>query len=290
MVDSNPDLILALGDLSEDKNPSCFFDLFSKFDDEGKLKVALGEHDTDSNNVRDFSSRFSQYVRHFKLGEPFYSFDFKNVHFLAMSTGKETIIPFGVGSPQYKFVNSDLARASLDNKIDWIVVYGYRPYYSSPTVHPDSVTLRDAYHPLFEKYGVDLVINSHNHNYQRTYPLIPNGTSQLDPIITDKNTSEYVNPKGPIFVTVSTSSQELYNLLGQYPFVVTQFKHNGFLDVHLSGDGTKLAGTFRDSNLGDNGDSFTITKNYITSHIASCKSTTLEYYLKIREANNRICG
>jgi len=26
-------------------------------------------------------------------------------------------------------------------------------------------------HPLFQKYGVDLVLYGHNHYYQRTYPL-----------------------------------------------------------------------------------------------------------------------
>ena len=40
-----------------------------------------------------------------------------------------------------------------------------------PTVHPASDTVRDVYHPSFQKYAVDLVITTHNHNYQRTYPL-----------------------------------------------------------------------------------------------------------------------
>jgi len=31
---------------------------------------------------------------------------------------------------------------------------------------------REAYHPLFDKYGVDLVLQGHSHSYQRTYPLI----------------------------------------------------------------------------------------------------------------------
>ena len=30
MQEKNPDLVLALGDLSEVKNPDCFFDLFSR--------------------------------------------------------------------------------------------------------------------------------------------------------------------------------------------------------------------------------------------------------------------
>ena len=49
------------------------------------------------------------------------------------------------------------------------------------------------------------------------------------PIVTDENKSNYVNPRGPIFVTVGTAGNELYDLLDQYPFVATQFKRNGFL-------------------------------------------------------------
>lgn len=254
----NPNLFLALGDLSEDKDPACFFNLFSKIG--GQLKVTLGEHDTDSNDGRDSSSRFSQFVRHFDLDKPFYSFDYKNVHFLAMSTGKDEFVPFGIGSAQYNFTANDLAKASNNKDIKWIIVYGYRPFYSSPTAHPASESIRDAYHPLFQKYGVDLVITTHNHNYQRTYPLKLDGSGGSGPTITDKNNSTYVNPKGPIFVTVGTAGEELHPLDGKYPFVVSQLERNGFLEVHVSNDGTNLTGSFYDSVNDANGDKFTISK------------------------------
>ena len=43
--------------------------------------------------------------------------------------------------------------------------------YTSPSKHPADYTIRDIYHPLFDKYGVDLVFSGDNHNYQRTFPL-----------------------------------------------------------------------------------------------------------------------
>ena len=156
MQEKNPDLVLALGDLSEVKNPDCFFNLFSRADKTDKLKVVLGSDDTD--NINDHSSRFNQYMRHFNLVSPFYSFDYKNIHFLAMATGTDTVIPYASGSPQYNFVSNDLAQASNNENIDWIVVFGYRPFYSSPTAHPGPQNLRNTYPPLFEKYGVDLIL------------------------------------------------------------------------------------------------------------------------------------
>ena len=92
MKERNPDLFLALGDLSEDKDPACFFDLFSKANSDGKLKVTLGEHDIDTKENEDTSSRFSQFISHFDLDKPFYSFDYQNAHFLAMSTGKDDLV------------------------------------------------------------------------------------------------------------------------------------------------------------------------------------------------------
>ena len=110
MEEQDTDLAFALGDLSEVKNPNCFFDIVSKLDNNDRFKIALGESDTDSNKVRS-SSRFSDFVRHFDLESPFYSFDYKNVHFLAMSTGKSAYIPYAPASAQYKFINDDLIKA-----------------------------------------------------------------------------------------------------------------------------------------------------------------------------------
>ena len=110
-----------------------------------KLKVVLGSDDID--NVNDHSSRFNQYMQHFNLVSPFYSFDYKNIHFLAMATGTDTAIPYASGSPQYSFVSNDLAQASTNENIDWIIVFGYRPFYSSPTAHPGQQDLRSSYPP-----------------------------------------------------------------------------------------------------------------------------------------------
>ena len=107
MEEQDTDLAFALGDLSEVKNPNCFFDIVSKLDNNDRFKITLGEADTDSNKARS-SSRFSDFVRHFDLESPFYSFDYKNVHFLAMSTGKSAFIPYANGSAQYNFINDDL--------------------------------------------------------------------------------------------------------------------------------------------------------------------------------------
>ena len=262
MKKEGADLVFALGDLSEVGNPECFFKLISKLDGDQKFKVTLGESDTDSNEVRS-SSRFSDFVRHFNLETPFYSFDYQNVHFLAMSTGKSLFFPYENGSAQYNFINDDLHKATNDPNIDWIIVYGYRPLYTSPTIHPAGEVIRKTYAPLFEKYGVDLVITSHNHNYQRSYPLLYNIQDSRQPIIKDTNATQYYMPGVPIYVGVGTAGNNLYDFRGQAPFMVTQFRENGFLHVNITDIKNQdvLTGSFRNIGSGALDDQFVITKS-----------------------------
>lgn len=261
MEEQDTDLAFALGDLSEVKNPKCFIDSVSKLNNNNKFKIALGESDIDSNEVRS-SSRFSDFVRHFDLKSPFYSFDYKNVHFLAMSTGKNLFIPYANGSEQYTFIENDLRNAANNSDIDWIIVYGYRPLYTSPTIHPSNEILRETYAPLFEKYRVDLVIASHNHNYQRSYPLVYNVEHSKQPIIKDVNASYYSMPGVPIYIVVGTAGNNLYDFRGQAPFMVTQFRETGFLHVDVTrAEQNILTGTFYNVETGNYDDRFIIVKS-----------------------------
>ncbi|MDW0185166.1 MAG: metallophosphoesterase [Nitrososphaeraceae archaeon] len=261
MEEQDTDLAFALGDLSEVKNPNCFFDIVSKLDNNDRFKITLGEADTDSNKARS-SSRFSDFVRHFDLESPFYSFDYKNVHFLAMSTGKSLFVPYANGSEQYNFISNDLRNAANNSGIDWIIVYGYRPFFTSPTIHPGTEVLRETYSPLFEKYGVDLVITSHNHNYQRSYPLVHNVEDSREPLIKDVNTSYYSMPGVPIYVGVGTAGNNLYDFRGQAPFMVSQFSETGFLHVNITKtEQNSLTGSFYNVGTGNYDDRFIIVKS-----------------------------
>ncbi|MGH9972632.1 MAG: metallophosphoesterase [Nitrososphaeraceae archaeon] len=261
MEKENADLVFALGDLSEVKDPDCFFDIISKLDNDDKFKIALGATDTDSNKA-DSSSRYSDFIRHFDLESPFYSFDYQNGHFLAMSTGRDLYIPYANGSAQYKFINDDLNKAANNSNIDWIIVYGYRPFYSSPSIHPTNEILRKTYPPLFEKYGVDLVITSHNHNYQRSYPLLYNVEHSRQPIVKDVNATHYYMPGVPIYVGVGTAGNNLYDFRGQAPFMVTQIRENGFLHVNITDMNQDiLTGTFHNIGTGTYDDQFIIVKS-----------------------------
>ena len=267
----DPELVLALGDLSYEKTANCWLDEISSI--KNKLKIAMGNHE--AGDEGDPTLLQVQYRNNFNLSNTYYSFDYHNVHFIAI----DSMLPYTINSPQYSFVKGDLISTSQNPNIRWIIVYFHHPMYTSPSKHPSDSLLRDTYHPLFDKYGVDLVLQGHNHNYQRSYPLAFNNNNNdnnnkisninnanpFNPTITSINTNTYGDTRGEVYVIAGTGGEDLYDLKSKADFIATQYKGFGFLNVDVSSDGTKLVGTFyANENGGSVKDTFTITKSVTT--------------------------
>jgi Calcineurin-like phosphoesterase len=251
--EKKPELVLPLGDLSYQSTADCWFDAMSPL--KGKIMITLGFHD-----VNDGGSKLQQYEKSFGLDKLYGSFDYRYVHFVTMASESK----FEEGSAQYKFINEDLKKASENKDVEWIVVTTYGPFYTSPSTHKAEKDLRDIYHPIFEKYNVDLVLQAHNHNYQRTFPISYNSAGDSsEPIVTKQNTTGYNNhTDGTVFALIGTGGESFYPLDGQAPYVATQFGKFGFLNIDISNGNphTKLSGTFYDNKGDEVLDQFTIEK------------------------------
>lgn len=252
MQSKEPEIVLALGDLSYHSTADCWFDMMSPIKD--KLMITLGHHD-----VEDGQAKMDQYLNSFGLEKPFYSYEYDKVHFLVMSAKSV----YNKGSEQYNFILEDLKKASENKDVNWIVVSSYGPPYTSPSEHTAFKELRDVYHPIFEKYGVDLVLSGHNHNYQRTHPITYNPNDSSEPVVTNDHSAEYSQKDGIVFAIVGTGGVNFYSFDGQAPFVDTQFANKfGFLNIDISNGNphTKLTGTFYDNKGDQILDQFTIDK------------------------------
>ncbi|HET8541193.1 MAG TPA: metallophosphoesterase family protein [Anaeromyxobacter sp.] len=106
--------------------------------------------------------------------ETYASWDYGNVHFLSLNTE----IAYWAGSEQTQWLEADLAAASADPRVRWIVAVFHRPPYSSGS-HGSNMSVREAWSALFEKYGVDVVFNGHDHHYERSLAFA-NGVPQRD--------------------------------------------------------------------------------------------------------------
>ena len=73
---------------------------------------------------------------------------------------------------QTRWLEHTLRRAADNRDIDWIVVQMHQDALSSSkTGNGSDKALREAWLPLFERYGVDLVLCGHDHDYERSYPV-----------------------------------------------------------------------------------------------------------------------
>jgi hypothetical protein len=97
----------------------------------------------------------------------------------APSTGNASIAP---GSSLYihgysngaqtRWLESTLAAASKDEAIDWIIVQMHQDALSSSkNGNGSDKGIRETWLPLFDRYGVDLVLCGHDHDYERSWPV-----------------------------------------------------------------------------------------------------------------------
>jgi hypothetical protein len=141
---------------------------------------SIGNHDDEANAALPYRNVFvlpenganGTYPSH---SERYYSFDYGPVHFIALDTETAFLDP-AQRQVQLAWLEADLAATSQP----WKVVYFHRPPYSSGAEHGSSLDVRAAFSPIFEKHGVQLVLNGHDHDYERTVPLrqfVQNGSA-----------------------------------------------------------------------------------------------------------------
>jgi hypothetical protein len=117
----------------------------------------------------------------------FASFNVGNTHFvmlddeqIATSTGSAE------AAAQLKWLDQDLAAANADRAAHpFIVVLSHRGLYSTSLHAADGDVLlaRSKLAPLYDKYNVDLAINGHDHEYERSKPLHAGNPSSGDPVV-----------------------------------------------------------------------------------------------------------
>ncbi|MCC5876660.1 MAG: metallophosphoesterase family protein [Candidatus Sumerlaeia bacterium] len=74
-----------------------------------------------------------------------------------------------LGGDQRDWLDSTLERVRPENR--WVVASYHRPSYPSVRTYQDGATRRDNWVDIFEKYTIDLALESHDHALKRTVPI-----------------------------------------------------------------------------------------------------------------------
>lgn len=181
---AHPDFIVSVGDLVErgtvpEDWQTCIFTPMKELLHHTPLYPCVGNHEVSKDAVlpQEQDERYRLYTTYFAMPRH-YSFDYGCVHICVLdapsmlrdviATQQDRYVPQLIDgfeqSEQYRFLEADLAASNAP----WKIVVFHYPLYTSSIY--DVRELR-VLCPLFEKYGVDIVFNSHAIVYERSFPI-----------------------------------------------------------------------------------------------------------------------
>lgn len=151
----------------------------------------LGNHEMEPTGSEwGYESYFARFtppgtgVRH-EAGATTWSLRVGNVGFVALDGNDASAqIPRNrdyLGCAQEVWLESALAGLRASGEVDWIVVGFHHCAFCSSVRHGSDAGVRDRWAPLFDAYAVDVVINGHNHMYERTHPVRAGKVTTLAP-------------------------------------------------------------------------------------------------------------
>ena len=131
------------------------------------IAPVVGNHDVlnknrTNSNAKNFTDRFNLPAEQ-NTGAPagtVYSFDYGNTHIAVMNTE--------CGSKNFKSQGDWLRKDMAKSDKPWKIVALHRGPYGATY---NTTDIRKAWVPVFDELGIDLVLQGHDHNYVRSYPL-----------------------------------------------------------------------------------------------------------------------
>ena len=128
-----------------------------------KTRPTPGNHDYGTANAAGYFKYFGRRAGPGSRG--YYSFDLGKWHLVALNSEVAT----DASSAQVAWLRSDLA----NNDARCTLAYWHRPLFSSGT-HGNDASVRPLWEELYAA-GADVVVNGHDHDYERFAPLEPDG-------------------------------------------------------------------------------------------------------------------
>ncbi|MDU5467188.1 MAG: S-layer homology domain-containing protein [Peptoniphilus harei] len=221
-LDSSASFLLSLGDQVETGKDEEQYDAYINREGFNGLTLApiIGNHDERGNaHEEHFKVSNVQNEGKSKAGSNYY-YVYNNTLFICLNSNNK----------DYAEHKVTIEKAVAENpNVKWrVVTFHHPPYTVASHALDDYITdMRSTLVPILKENKIDLVLNGHDHVYTRTHVM--DGTK---PIIEWKNgeegkaPSEYVNPKGIIYVTTnSASGSKFYDIMQDKKFEYSAVKN-----------------------------------------------------------------
>ena len=145
-----------------------------------RTSPAPGNHDYNTPGAAGYFGYFGSAAG--PSGRGYYSYDLGSWHIISL----DSEIPMTAGSAQETWLRADLAASTKQCTL----AYWHKPRFSSGTNHGSLVDAQPLWQALYD-YGAEIVVNGHEHNYERFAPQTPTGAA--DPA---KGIREFVSGTG----------------------------------------------------------------------------------------------
>ena len=143
-----------------------FFEIERPLLERAAIYPAIGNHDLGN---RGYYARYF-FLNRWAHGKSYYVADWGLVRFVSLDV---TII-CQQRCAQYEYVRAALEEGAARNQ--WLILFMHDPPYSSGA-HGSNLQLRAVIADLAKRYGVELVVTGHDHDYERTQPI--DGTTYI---------------------------------------------------------------------------------------------------------------
>jgi len=129
-----------------------------------RTKPSPGNHEYNTSGATGYFDYFGSLAGPY--GRGYYSYDLGSWHVVSL----DSEISMAVGSAQEQWLRTDLAASTKPCTL----AYWHKPLFTSGSNHAPETATRPLFQALYD-YNAEVVVNGHNHQYERFAPQNPTG-------------------------------------------------------------------------------------------------------------------
>jgi hypothetical protein len=172
LVEQIPGTVMVPGDLAypdgSKENFECYNKTWGRV--KSRTRPSPGNHEFHASGATPYFDYFGAAAGDPKSG--YYSYEVGSWHIIVLNSECQDVGGCHAGSPEEKWLRADLAA----HPTPCTLAYWHKPLFSSGGAHGNDPEIRPLWQDLYEA-NADVVVNGHDHDYERFAPQTPDGTA-----------------------------------------------------------------------------------------------------------------
>jgi hypothetical protein len=237
LLDAIPGTVFTLGDNvyssgTDTQYAQCFDPTWGRH--KARTKPSPGNHDYNTSGATGYYNYWGALAG--PAGRGYYSFDLGDWHIISLNSE----VSMSAGGAEETWLRADLAATTQQ----CILAYWHKPRFSSGTNHGSLASAQPLWQALYD-FHADLILNGHEHNYERFAPQSPTGaadpTNGIREIVSGTGGESHYNDEGTPLANSEVFNGTTYGVLeltlgsGTYSWQFIPVAGQSFTD---SGTGT----------------------------------------------------